>query len=525
MMSATSLPPAALPSAAQPVDDSSHHTTTATTTGDASVIDESLFLKTLTLLALRVPAPLCSRIMAALRPTSLLFTHSKLPTIVDEQPVAQQQQQSRPRTKLVLLSPTLDSTAAFPAQLTSLVAEHSLTTTHHTVQLTYQLHSLDEVLSVLLPAGVSPPSSFETVGHLAHLNLLPCHLPYRRLIGGAIVSHSPGIRCVVNKLSAISDEYRVLPMEVIAGRDSDTLTEVREHGCHFRFDYRLVYWNSRLATEHKRVVDLIQPHDTVIDMFAGIGPFVIPAAKKHTGDAQHILANDKNIHSYNALNDNIQLNGVDGKVSAFNLDAREFIAAVKQQLSDGQLARVDHIIMNLPATAVTFLDCLRGIHAHFATPPPPQQQKEARVPPAAPLAPPCPLVHVYTFSNADDKVADVMKRIETAIQHTLPPPAVTTDMRRSNGSAGGAGEAAAAGPVHVAASGSVRPLSAGDRKRKREGKQHAAHLLSQQATWDKPLVHFVRNVAPNKDMLCVSFRLPDSVAFGTANKAEVSEIN
>ena len=79
------------------------------------------------------------------------------------------------------------------------------------------MHTLEQVLSAVLPAGVPAPSSFETVGHLAHVNLLPVHLPYRRLIGAAIISHSPGIRCVVNKLSAISDEYRVLPMEVIAG--------------------------------------------------------------------------------------------------------------------------------------------------------------------------------------------------------------------------------------------------------------------------------------------------------------------
>ena len=46
---------------------------------EASVIDESLFNKTLDLLALRVPAPLCSRIMAALRPTPFLFTHSRTP--------------------------------------------------------------------------------------------------------------------------------------------------------------------------------------------------------------------------------------------------------------------------------------------------------------------------------------------------------------------------------------------------------------------------------------------------------------
>lgn len=31
---------------------------------------------------------------------------------------------------------------------------------------------------------------------------------------------------------------------------------------------------------------------------------------------------------------------------------------------------------------------------------------------------------------------------------------------------------------------------------------------------DDVVVHFVRKVAPNKDMYCISFRLPVEVAFG-----------
>ena len=483
--------------------------------------------------------------MAALRPTSLLFTHSKLPTVVDEQSAAtvqpdeqaqgqrqQRAQQQRAASKLVLLSPTLDSEAAFPAQLSSLVAEHHLPITHHAVQLTYALHSLDEVLTAVLPAGVPPPSSFETVGHLAHVNLLPCHLPYRRLIGAAIVSHSPAIRCVVNKLSAISNEYRVLPMEVIAGDEADTRVLVKEHGCQFRFDYRLVYWNSRLATEHRRLVELIQPHDTVVDIFAGIGPFVISAAKRAQQSAQadgeagreekqqpcHILANDKNVHSFDALNDNVALNGVSGRLRTYNMDAREFVADVKQQLAEQRLPRVDHVIMNLPATAIAFLDCLRGLYPHRAQPMAAGVETEE---------PPCPVVHVYSFSNADDKVADVMSRIEAAIQHSLPPPAVTSDMKGSGGRSGTGSRAvtrAAEAVAETTAHSGAWSTAASERKRKREEKQQAAQCRSQPASWERPLVHFVRNVAPNKDMLCVSFRLPHSVAYGVAPAAATDAI-
>lgn len=39
-----------------------------------------------------------------------------------------------------------------------------------------------QVLRKLLPDGVEVPSSFETVGHVAHLNLRDNLLPYKKVI-------------------------------------------------------------------------------------------------------------------------------------------------------------------------------------------------------------------------------------------------------------------------------------------------------------------------------------------------------
>ena len=41
----------------------------------------------------------------------------------------------------------------------------------------------DQVLKELFPAGAEVPSSFETIGHVAHVNLRDELLPYRRIIG------------------------------------------------------------------------------------------------------------------------------------------------------------------------------------------------------------------------------------------------------------------------------------------------------------------------------------------------------
>lgn len=39
-----------------------------------------------------------------------------------------------------------------------------------------------QILEALLPKGIIVPSAFETVGHIAHLNLREEHLPYKNLI-------------------------------------------------------------------------------------------------------------------------------------------------------------------------------------------------------------------------------------------------------------------------------------------------------------------------------------------------------
>lgn len=67
-----------------------------------------------------------------------------------------------------------------------------------------------------------------------------------------------------------------------------------------------MYWNSRLGTEHERLVNLFTPNDVVADVFAGVGPFAIPASKR--GSA--VLANDLNPESFKYLQRNIEGNKV-----------------------------------------------------------------------------------------------------------------------------------------------------------------------------------------------------------------------
>ena len=90
----------------------------------------------------------------------------------------------------------------------------------HTIRTVYSDYTYDEALTRLLPAGVEVPASFETIGHVAHLNLRPPQEPYRLLIAQVMVDKYPAIKVVVHKTGSITNEFRVFSMEVLA----DTFT-------------------------------------------------------------------------------------------------------------------------------------------------------------------------------------------------------------------------------------------------------------------------------------------------------------
>ena len=127
-----------------------------------------------------------------------------------------------------------------------------------------------------------------------------------------------------------------------------------------------MYWNSRLQTEHDRLVRSFDASSVICelngialsalmpratgDMFAGVGPFSIPAAKKCSA----VYANDLNPQSVKYLNENAKLNKVQEKIRTYNMDARDFV----RRLVRDEHVKIDHVIMNLPASAVQFLGTL-----------------------------------------------------------------------------------------------------------------------------------------------------------------------
>jgi len=190
------------------------------------------------------------------------------------------------------------------------------------------------------------PRAIDFVGDIAIIEV-PLELePHKKSIGEAILRAHKHVGTVLAKSSAVEGIYRLRKFEVIAGTEK-TLTVHREYGCVYHVDIAKAYFSPRLSNEHNRVATQVKEGETVVDLFAGVGPFAIPIAKKHKNVC--VYAIDVNPDAVALLRRNVVVNHVEEKVVSIHGDARQ---VVKQLLS----GKADRVIMNLPETALEFVD-------------------------------------------------------------------------------------------------------------------------------------------------------------------------
>jgi tRNA (guanine37-N1)-methyltransferase len=195
-------------------------------------------------------------------------------------------------------------------------------------------------------------ASYERVGDIV---VIDEDDPLRaRRLADAIVESALPATAVLNRASKIKGETRVRDWEVLAGKTTETVH--REYGCAFAVDLDAVYFSPRLATERHRVVEQVGADEHVFDMFAGVGPFVIPAAKR----GADTVGVDVNEVAIEYLRENAARNDVPEAVTAHCGDVRAFAgdgpgdaAASDQPSYDGW---ADRIVMNLPHSADEFVD-------------------------------------------------------------------------------------------------------------------------------------------------------------------------
>lgn len=287
------------------------------------------------------------------------------------------------------------------------------------------------------------------------MNLKDNLLPFKTAIAQIYMDKTPGCKTVINKAQTIDNTFRNFQIDLLLG-DPNYQVEVKENGVIFEFDFSSVYWNPRLSSEHERLVKMLNANDVLYDVFAGVGPFAVPAGKKRA----NVLANDLNPHSFKWLKHNVQRNKVWNHVNTFNKDGREFIL---QDIRSHLLERITkrdedmkeysiHIAMNLPGLAVTFLNAFVGL----------LKNNDKGIESSRML--PVPVCHCYCFVKG---VEDPKIMAQKLVEENL-----------------------------------------------------GFKLISGETLKE---VTFVRNVAPNKDMMRVDLLLTSDVLFDTLDKHSLDE--
>ena len=402
-------------------------------------LDVTMFSKTLRAIAISVETSKTNQIVQGLRKFLVSSKSVKAVQVDPESPSTRRLilfdpdvlKRTSPTMRLEIVSPALIVPSSLGTTFQELVGpkgEH--VNSEHDISIGFDGMSVHEILKELLPEKehYEIPSSFESCGCLARINLRDELMPYRYVIGEVILRKNKHIRTVVCKKGLIESKFRTLPLEIVAG-EKNTIVDLTEHGVKFRFDYQTVYWNSRLSQVHHLVVEAMAKYEgmkaikqsnkkqrrtkrsdhndkksessvmrekhpiVVCDMMCGIGPFAIPAAKM----GLQVLANDLNPESVKYLKINSKLNRVEDRVKCFNQDGREFVRDLLKRKIEFK-----YVLMNLPAIAIEFLDVFRnGVCDHFKH---------------------MPRIYCYCFSKEETKeerIQDVIARAEKALDMSL----------------------------------------------------------------------------------------------------------
>ena len=225
---------------------------------------------------------------------------------------------------------------------------------------------------------------------MIHLNLREEQRPWGRLIGSVLLDKQPRCRTVVTKRGSLTGPFRTFDFELLAG-EARYVATIREGELLFTVDVSQVYWNSRLATERRRLVGRFSPGEGVVDIACGAGPIALAAARKGCS----VWACDANPAAVAACSANARANRVVLPAPPFCGDGADFARLL---LSAAPPPEVHHVVCNLPQSAPELLG--RALRGAFATWP-----KEREL----------PFVHAYAFSKADDPRGDILARLAASL--------------------------------------------------------------------------------------------------------------
>lgn len=170
-----------------------------------ALIDKSLFNKTIPVLACKIPVKMIGEFQKKFKNYLLQIPWVKVVKNIE----------GENDKKEILLSKDFGTEPEkLPENLREYVTEKGLPVDKHEVNISYDNYSTHEALEKVLPEGIVVPTGFETVGHIAHMNLGEEHMPYKYQIGQVFLEKNPTIKTVLTKVGHIENVYRTYNFEV-----------------------------------------------------------------------------------------------------------------------------------------------------------------------------------------------------------------------------------------------------------------------------------------------------------------------
>ncbi|MHA1734441.1 MAG: class I SAM-dependent methyltransferase [Promethearchaeota archaeon] len=253
--------------------------------------------------------------------------------------------------------------------------------------------TLAGVLDGVLPDEIFPllPHSWDLIGDVLVFDVqrenraaLETHLAE---IGRGLMEVHPNVKSVFMKGGDVGGDFRIRPLQWVAGKDS-AVTTYKENGCRFRVDLHEVFFTPRLVTERARVTALASEDPCpVVDLFAGVGSFVVQIAKNC---GVRCIAFDLNPRAVELCRENASLNGVDELVKCVEGDARGAPEVVKEFPREFGGRR--RVIMNLPERSLEFLETAVSLVKETSG-----------------------WVHIYQFSGTDNPVSEAIASVERSL--------------------------------------------------------------------------------------------------------------
>ncbi len=185
--------------------------------------------------------------------------------------------------------------------------------------------------------------AFEIIGDIAIIQVPKEIEQHKMLMAETLCALHKNIKVVLRKIDDVSGKYRIGKYETLIGDRTDTIYS--ENNIRLKADPTRAYFSSKLGTERERITAQVKDGETIVCMFAGIGPFPINVAKVRDVT---IKAVEINPEATALFAESLKLNRLKGKIEIFTGDIKDIVPNFTEKF--------DRIMMPAPKDAPEFLD-------------------------------------------------------------------------------------------------------------------------------------------------------------------------